>query len=127
MTSVTAEWQGWREPCNLEINTVVSSVLMAVYRFVLGTARLPQKEQASNEGVKKRRAILQDSVSLLFFLSGGPPLCTASGVIPFSTAVMQGSVLRAQPQLPQFAAQKGHLSRLSVDPVCVCVQISFCV
>jgi len=52
--------------------TVVSSVITTVYRFVLATARVPQREQTSDEGVeKKRRPILQDSASLLFFLSGG--------------------------------------------------------
>lgn len=45
-------------------------------------------------------------------------MCTASGVVPFRTAVMHGSVRRAQPRLPGFVSQQGHLSRLSVDVVC---------
>lgn len=47
------------------------------------------------------------------------PLCTASRVIPFTTVVVQVSVLTAQPRLPQFAAQKVRLSRLSLDLFCM--------
>lgn len=51
-------------------------------------------------------------------------MCTASGVIPFTTAVIQVSDLRAEPELPQFAPQKGHLSRLSLDSVCMCTDFA---
>lgn len=93
---------------------------MAVYRFVLAPARLPQRQQVSNESVKKRRAVLR--TVCLFFL----PLRTVAQVVPCRTAVMQGSILRAQPGLPQFAAQEGDLSRLPADSVCMRTNFFFC-
>lgn len=78
-----------REPCGLEINTIVTSVPMAAYRFASATARLLQRQQASNQGIEKSHSV-GHCVSLEV------PLCTVSGIIPFSTAVMQGSVLKIQ-------------------------------